>query len=116
MIKTAGVAGVLNKALSALADRILIAFVYGSIARGGDRRVSDVDILVVGSATFADIVHSVLEHAPHVTRTDMVAMFSIDSFSGKIEFAQVDETCQLSIKIGQLYLTVKLEVVQASAG
>lgn len=55
LLKTAGVADVLREALAPLAVRIEVAFVYGSIARGDERRASDVDIMVVGEASFAEV-------------------------------------------------------------
>ena len=48
MLKTAGLADVLREALSGLADRIKVAFVYGSIAEGTDRSASDVDLMIIG--------------------------------------------------------------------
>ena len=48
IIKTAGVGDVLREALADLADRIDVAFVYGSIAEGTDRADSDVDLMVIG--------------------------------------------------------------------
>jgi len=55
VVKTAGVADALRAALAPLADRIRAAFVFGSIARGTERRASDVDVMVIGDASFADI-------------------------------------------------------------
>lgn len=54
--KTAGIADVLRAVLEPLAARIRVAFVYGSIARGDERAGSDVDVMVVGDAKFADVV------------------------------------------------------------
>jgi predicted nucleotidyltransferase len=54
--KTVGVADVLREALVPLAPRIRAAFVYGSIARGDERAGSDVDLMVIGEAKFADVV------------------------------------------------------------
>ena len=45
--KTIGIAEPLREALAPLADRIDLALVYGSIAKGEDRSESDVDLLVV---------------------------------------------------------------------
>ena len=55
LLKTAGVADVLREALAPLAARIEVAFVYGSVARGDERRASDVDVMVIGDASFADV-------------------------------------------------------------
>ena len=54
--KTAGLADVLREALSSLDAQIRLAFVFGSVARGRENADSDVDVLVVGEATFSDVV------------------------------------------------------------
>jgi predicted nucleotidyltransferase len=54
--KTVGVADVLREALAPLAQKIRAAFVYGSVARGEERPGSDLDLMVVGEARFADVV------------------------------------------------------------
>jgi predicted nucleotidyltransferase len=56
MKKTVGLADVLRDALAPLAGRITAAFVYGSIASGEERRGSDIDLMVVGEVSFADVV------------------------------------------------------------
>lgn len=55
LLKTAGVADVLREALGPLRERIVAAFVYGSVARGDERPGSDIDLLVVGDASFAEV-------------------------------------------------------------
>jgi hypothetical protein len=47
--KTHGVVPALRTALQPLADRIALAFVYGSVASGTASEHSDVDVLLVGS-------------------------------------------------------------------
>jgi predicted nucleotidyltransferase len=54
--KTAGLADVLRDALMPLAGHIELAFVFGSLAQGKQRAVSDVDVFVIGEASFADVV------------------------------------------------------------
>lgn len=56
VLRTAGAGDVLRAALAPLADRVKLAFIYGSLVRGEARRGSDVDILVVGEVTFSEIV------------------------------------------------------------
>lgn len=55
VVKTAGVADALRAALAPLAGRIRVAFVYGSVAKGTEGRASDVDAMVIGEASFAEI-------------------------------------------------------------
>ena len=55
VVKTGGVADVLRAALAPLADRVRVAFIYGSVARGAERRASDVDVMVIGDVSFSDV-------------------------------------------------------------
>ena len=56
--KTTGIADVLRKALSPLADHIELALVYGSIASGKESPRSDVDLMLVGTLKFEDAIHA----------------------------------------------------------
>jgi len=51
-----GIRDILHESLTSLKDRIKLAFVYGSIARGEERASSDVDLMVVGEISFSDVV------------------------------------------------------------
>lgn len=54
--KTIGLADVLREALAPLAGEIDLAFIFGSVAQGKERVTSDVDVFIVGSASFTDVV------------------------------------------------------------
>jgi len=56
--KTVGLADVLRDALGPLTAKIRFALVFGSVAQGKEQATSDVDILVVGSASFASVVEA----------------------------------------------------------
>ncbi len=56
--KTTGLADVLREALSSLSSRIRLAFIFGSVAMGAEKSGSDVDVLVVGAASFAAVVEA----------------------------------------------------------
>jgi len=53
VVKTAGVADALRTVLAPLSGRIRVAFIYGSVAKGAERRGSDVDVMLIGDASFA---------------------------------------------------------------
>jgi predicted nucleotidyltransferase len=55
LVKTAGLADVLRDRLRFLADRCRVAFIYGSFAQGTDNTESDVDVVVIGNVTFAEV-------------------------------------------------------------
>jgi DNA-binding transcriptional ArsR family regulator len=55
LTKTAGLVDGLREALGALAPRIMIAYVYGPAARGGEPATRGVDVLAVGDIGPADL-------------------------------------------------------------
>ncbi len=68
--KTAGLADVLREALAPIAGKIRAAFVFGSVAQGKERATSDVDVLVIGSASFTAVVEA-LSRAGERLRRDV---------------------------------------------
>ena len=56
--KTAGLADVLRELLVPLQKKIALAFVFGSVAQGRAQSTSDIDLLVVGSVSFAKVVEA----------------------------------------------------------
>ena len=64
--KTTGLADVLRQALQPLGEQVVLAFVFGSMASGTAHAGSDVDVLVVGSASFAQVVE-----ATHAAQTQL---------------------------------------------
>lgn len=64
-LKTFGVAEVLRTALSPIAGKIRVAFVYGSVAKRTDTASSDIDLMAVGeNLSYADLF-GILEDAEH---------------------------------------------------
>jgi predicted nucleotidyltransferase len=54
--KTFGVTEVVRSALEPFTETIEWAFIFGSIASGKESATSDIDLLVVGSAAYSDVV------------------------------------------------------------
>lgn len=54
--KTSGAVSVLQQALQGLKPQIRFALLFGSLARGTETPGSDVDVLIVGDAGFAEVV------------------------------------------------------------
>lgn len=57
--KTAGLVDVLAEALAPLGKKIDIALVFGSMASGKASAGSDVDLLVIGTVKFSDVVKAI---------------------------------------------------------
>jgi predicted nucleotidyltransferase len=81
--KTAGVADVLRAALASLGDRVSLAFVYGSVASGAERRASDIDLMVVGSVSFEEVVGTLHASQEELRREINPAVFSLAEFKRK---------------------------------
>lgn len=58
VLKTAGLGDLLREGLGPLADRIRVAFVYGSFASGKEKAGSDVDLLVIGDVSLGELVEA----------------------------------------------------------
>lgn len=57
--KTSGLVDVLVDSLAPLAEKISTAFVFGSMASGKETAGSDIDLMVIGDASFSEIVNSI---------------------------------------------------------
>ena len=81
--KTVGVADVLRAGLAALSDKIAVAFVYGSVASGAERRSSDIDVMVVGSASFEEVVGALHSSQEELRREINPNVYSLAEFKKK---------------------------------
>jgi predicted nucleotidyltransferase len=59
--KTTGLRDVLALALAPLASQIEVAFVFGSMAKATEGPQSDVDLLLIGDATFGQVANAVYD-------------------------------------------------------
>lgn len=68
VLKTIGLVDVLRTALAPLADKVALAFVYGSIANRTDTADSDIDLLVVSDELTHGELFEALEEANRLLR------------------------------------------------
>ncbi|MCX5804001.1 MAG: nucleotidyltransferase domain-containing protein [Proteobacteria bacterium] len=85
IIKTVGVGDALRSALSSLANRIYIAFIYGSFASGEEKKGSDVDLLVIGDITLREVVSSLSEAQHAIGREINPTVYPVEEFKKKIK-------------------------------
>ena len=81
--KTVGVVDVLREALAPLADKIHAAFVYGSVARGDERAGSDLDLMIIGDAKFADVIQALVDARDALRREINPNLFPAREFRRK---------------------------------
>jgi uncharacterized protein len=87
IVKTAGIADVLRSALAPAKRRIKVAFVFGSIASGNERRSSDIDVMVVGSISFGDVVSLLSTAEQKLLRETNAVVYPVAEFKKKVRDA-----------------------------
>lgn len=83
IMKTAGMGDALKIAMLPLAERIRAAFIYGSVARGGESRESDVDLFVVGEVTSAEVVKTLSPVQLTLNREINPTVYPVEEFRAK---------------------------------
>jgi predicted nucleotidyltransferase len=84
LAKTSGIRDILRGVLSPLASRIKLSLVYGSIARGEETSSSDVDLMVVGDVSFADVVSALNESEAKLGREVNPTVYGPAEFREKL--------------------------------
>ncbi|MGP1678911.1 MAG: MarR family transcriptional regulator [Burkholderiales bacterium] len=82
--KTVGMADVLREALTPIADKIRLAFIFGSVAQGKERATSDIDVLVVGSTSFAAVVEALSRASERLRRDVNPVVMTKAAFEAKL--------------------------------
>jgi len=82
--KSVGAGAVVATALLDLEDRICLAFIFGSIARGDERSESDLDLLVVGDVSFSELVAALSEAESTLRKEIHPSLFSEDEFRNRL--------------------------------
>jgi DNA-binding transcriptional ArsR family regulator len=83
--KTAGLVDVLRSALGPVAGLIDRAFVYGSMAKGDEHAHSDVDVMIIGSIDFGDVVLALAPAQATLRREVNPTVFSPTEFARKLK-------------------------------
>jgi len=84
VLKTTGLADIVREALNQV-EGIDLAFIFGSMAKGTADAKSDVDVLIVGEASFADIAEALHTAQERVGREVTPTVYSPEEFRQKIE-------------------------------
>lgn len=66
-----------------MADRIKLAFVFGSLPRGNATPQSDIDMIIVGNTTLHDIVKALSPLQEAFGREINPTVYSVNEFSSK---------------------------------
>jgi len=83
--KTFGVADVIRQSLAINADKIRVAFIFGSTARSADDRRSDIDLMVVGRLSFGDVVSLITPAEQKLGREVSPVVYQTAEFKKKLK-------------------------------
>lgn len=83
--KTHGVAPALRAALTGLGGGVELAWVFGSVARGGETAGSDIDLLVLGEVGFADLVRTLYPMQEILGREINPVLYSMADFRRRLQ-------------------------------
>jgi predicted nucleotidyltransferase len=83
--KTFGVGDVIRQSLAPDADKIRVAFIFGSMARSTDDRRSDIDLMVVGKISFGDVVSLLTPAEQKLGREVNPVVYPIAEFKKKVK-------------------------------
>lgn len=83
--KTSGAVSALREELRDLAPQIRFALIFGSLARGAETAGSDVDVLVVGNAGFADVVRALYPAQALLSREINPVVVSDSEFLSRLQ-------------------------------
>ena len=81
--KTTGIVPTMRDALKKFGDRIKLALLYGSVARGDEHAASDVDLMVVGRLQQIDLLPVLRKLEGRFRRDVNVTLFSPEDFRRK---------------------------------
>lgn len=83
--KTFGVADIIRESLKPFENNIELAFIYGSVAKGGDTQSSDIDLMLVGKELhYGDIVEVLIPQEESLQRTINPTIYNQKDFLEKI--------------------------------
>lgn len=86
VLKTYGMADILRQGLLPLADKISVAFIYGSIAKGSDTAKSDIDVMLIGeNISYPDVYSALIPAEERLGRKISPVIYNMADFTRKLK-------------------------------
>jgi predicted nucleotidyltransferase len=86
--KTSGAGAAIRQALEPLASKVDLAILHGSAARGALRSTSDIDLVVVGAVSFAEVVGALAPVQQQLGREINPIVYTSGEFGKRIRSGQ----------------------------
>lgn len=85
LVKTAGIADVIRRAIAPVAPRIRCAFIFGSMARGEEVGTSDVDLFIIGDLGLQDVAPFLRKMEADIGRPVNPTLYTSAEFARKLQ-------------------------------
>jgi predicted nucleotidyltransferase len=85
VLKTFGLAETLKETLKSYNKKIKVAFLYGSIPCGEDTAGSDIDLMIIGKATFLELAKAFNKAEKSLGRTVNPTIYPVSEFRRKAQ-------------------------------
>lgn len=84
--KTFGIADVIKTALTPIFERIIFAYIYGSIAKSEDSSKSDIDLLVISDKlTYSEVMERLIEVESSLGRVVNPTIYDLNQIKQKLK-------------------------------
>jgi len=83
--KTVGLADIVRQALDPFGERVELAYIFGSHARGDERADSDVDLMIVGSVTRRELATPLREAADALRREVNTVLYTAAEYATALD-------------------------------
>jgi predicted nucleotidyltransferase len=85
MRKTSGLADVIAQAFLPVLSNVTVTFVFGSVAQAKETSNSDVDVMVIGNLSFAEVVRLLYPTQSTLGREINPKVFTVDEWRSKLK-------------------------------
>ena len=75
----------IRDSLDSISKRIRVAFIYGSVARSADDRASDIDVMIIGKISFADVSSAISQAEEAIQREINPVVYPVAEFKKKVK-------------------------------
>lgn len=82
-------------ALQPLSPAIIAAFIFGSVAKGEEKATSDVDVCVISTASFTDVVVALADMNRKLGREINPVVMPYDQFTAKLAAGEQQFTTRI---------------------
>jgi uncharacterized protein len=83
--KTFGIVDVIRKSLATRANKIRVAFIFGSIANRTEDRDSDIDVMIIGDIEFGDVIDLFSPAEKSLRREINPVVYPVEEFQQKVK-------------------------------